>query len=197
MACKPKIKRKINPFYVEQWWIKMTLFVFLMTFLPLIFHGILMGLVYTLYDFIPYFFVLTIMYGYSYYIIHIYLSIAFQKMAKENVECIMQEYVPFLPKGVEVHTLTPCRYLDTIVLDGRCKYLDTSVLDSRDWKTQVHDNEITIDNEKMQKCFHRMFDTLSYILYTSFWLYVTYAVFMICTKSFLLPVSYVVFMISN
>ena len=67
----------------------------------------------------------------------------------------------------------------------------------RDWKTQLRDNEITIDYEKMQKCFHRMFDTSSYILYTSFWLYVTYAVFMICTKSFLLPMSYVVFLISN
>ena len=146
MACKPKIKRKIDPFYVEQWWIKMTLFVFLMTFLPLILHGILMGLVYTLYDFIPYFFILMIIYGYSCYILYIYLSIAFQKMARENVECIMQESVPSLPKGVEVHTLTPCRYLDTIVLDGRCKYLDTSVLDGRDWKTQEN-YEITIDYE--------------------------------------------------
>ena len=75
------------------------------------------------------------------------------------------------------------------------KKYNGSVLDGRDWKTR--DNEITIDYEKMQKRFHRMFDTLSYIFYTSFWLYVTYAVFMICTNSFLLPLSYVVFMIAN
>ena len=33
------------------------------------------------------------------------------------------------PKGIKVHALIPCTYLDTFVLDGRCNLNTYSVLD--------------------------------------------------------------------
>ena len=92
---------------------------------------------------------------------------------------------PSLPKGTtKVHTLVPCSCLHTFVLDGR------------DGKTQIQ--EIKIDSEKMNKNYNKMVDIWSYILDISFWLYVSYAVFMISNKlSLWLSVSNTIFLISN
>ena len=66
---------------------------------------------------------------------------------------VIRERLPFLPKGIKVHTLNPCIYLlntlldgtllNSLLLDGRCKckcsckckYLDTYVLDGRKGKS--------------------------------------------------------------
>ena len=164
--------------------IDITLFLFLVTFLQVILYGIFLTTMYVYFTEFMKFLILTMTYGYSCWIVYHsseLLSLTFRKMSKKNE--LMRK--PSLPKGTtKVHTLVPCSYLYTFVLDGR------------DGKTQIQ--EIKIDNEKMKKNYNKMVNVWSYILDISFWLYVSYAVFMISNKlSLWLYVSNTIFVTSK
>ena len=47
MACRPQFRKKINPFYVQQWWILTMLFLLKCAFLPVIVYGLLVTTVMT------------------------------------------------------------------------------------------------------------------------------------------------------
>ena len=164
-------------------WVNMALLLFFMMFLPVILYGLFVMTTYVFSDFLLFFVPFLLTYGNLILIIGLCSDLVAIKVEKINRSVLMRK--PSLPKGIEVRTLIPCCYLDTFVqIDCRCKYLDTFVLDGRGWNTQVHD-------------LQPIYSNLQQILHISLWLYMSYTLLMISTKSFLLPVTYTVFMIST
>ena len=47
MACKPKMEKKVDPFYIQQWWIITIMFILKAIFLQLILYGLLIAIVMT------------------------------------------------------------------------------------------------------------------------------------------------------
>ena len=204
-------------------WIEITLFLFLLTFLQATLYGLAVTTMYVSCPYFLTFLMLAIPYGHLCFLIYIVFELvltALRKIAKS----IELTRLPSLPKGIEVHTsipgiiattvcttchmtscttchndLIPCRYLHTfpVVVDGRCKYgRERNTRVRYDTNDETNNNKFE-EGELMRRKYTKIVKILSNILRISFWLYVTYAVLMISTKSFLLPVSYVVLMISN
>ena len=159
-----------NKTFQKVGWVDVTLFLFVLTFLQLLSYVVIVTTMYAyLTEFVA-LMMLTITYGYSCLIVYQgseLLSRTFEKLAKKNE--LMRK--PSLPLGTKVRTLVPCSYLHTFVLDGR------------DSRTETQENEIEIiDSEKVRENYNKMVSVWSCILRISFWLYVSYAVFMIGNK---------------
>ena len=218
ITIEAKIKRKINPFHIQQWWIDMTVFLFLIAFLLIVSHGVLMGLLYSLSDltpylfiFAPYFFILMILYGPALLIFYMVTDIFGNKLQRMTKRRELMRAT--LPKEVEVHTSIPPKAngmkghsvpRTSIPPKGvmiPCRYLDMFVLDGREWNTRAHVvNELKVDNEKLKKVYNKTVNTCSSMLHILFSFYISSninAVLMISTKILLLPVTYTVFRITN
>ena len=113
-------------------------FVLLLMLLQLVIYGLVVLTIYLFYIYWIALMLLSVTYGYSYWIIKQgseMLWITFHKIAKRRE--LMRK--PSLP--IKGQPLIPGNYLNTFVFDGRCNDLSASVLDGRDGKSDNIDNE--------------------------------------------------------
>ena len=124
-------KRNNNSIYNEGKWVNLTLLLFFMMFLPLILYGLFIMTIYVFSDFLLFFVAFLLPYVNLILIIFLCSDLVAIEVEKIKRSVLMRRQS--LPKGIEVRTLIPCRYLE---------YSRIFFLDGRDRKTQVHDNEI-------------------------------------------------------
>ena len=122
-------KRNNNSIYNEGKWVNMTLLLFFMMLLPLILYGFFIMTIYVFSDFLLFFVAFLLPYGNLILIVCLCSDLVAIEVEKIKRSVLMRRQS--LPKGIEVRTLIPCRYLE---------YSRIFFLDGRDRKTQVHDN---------------------------------------------------------